>query len=421
MVFEALHKFSDEIVGWAGKVTENALIFAREVSNGSLKATEWTLDGMGSMFFFIESWQKGLRQAAQQVRYSADVSNQSLDMSIETVEKAFSTASESLFQSKLFAQNFVYDNRFFSSIIGSSHDNKISMTKITLSLREKGKDISVSEALKKYTVSKQKKAVLLIPGLFCDETLWMDCQKKDENEKEYTSIGLTSKFASLGYYSFFLRYNQGMHISDSGQALLDLLDEFFQNYTGDKLDIVSYSQGGLVLRSLLYQAKKEHRVWLDKIGKVILISCPDGGSYLEKIGFWAGVLMENSPTIFLKLTGIIGNLRSDGIKDLSHGIIREEDWRNPFHLGRYVSQTYFGELDGIDAYQFYSLIGEGNDPLQEWFGDGIVEKSSLIHLTKKVFQQKPNPENRSHLIRNSNHFLIMESEEFFTKLLDLFD
>ena len=142
---------------------------------------------------------------------------------------------------------------------------------------------------------------------------------------------------------------------------------------------------------------------------MIFISSPDGGSYLEKSGFWATVIMERAPNIAFMLLGIIGNLRSDAIKDLSHGVIREEDWNSFNYLSRYWKSHYFGELENIDCYQFYSSFGEDGSPFQEWLGDGIVELPSLTILTENVFLRKDRKELRSTNIVGNNHFTILQS------------
>ncbi|MCB1191353.1 MAG: hypothetical protein H7A23_05085 [Leptospiraceae bacterium] len=419
MLIEFLHKVSHDAVKVSEKITNTALEFAREVSHGSLKVTEFGLKTLSSTFFFIESWQNGLKIAAQNVRYSAGVTKNAMNLSITNTEKAFDTAFDSLGIAKNFAHDMIYDNRAVSSILGSSHDNKYAMSKIRMSFREKGKDISTTEAYDKFKASHLKKAILYIPGLFCDETLWMDCIKKID-ESEIVSLGISTRFFKKGYFPFYTRYNHGLHISENGKKLLELLDDLFSKDPDIVLNVITYSQGGLIFRSMLYYAKLQKREWANRFGKIIFISSPDGGSYLEKVGFWLGFLLEQSPDLFFKLLGIVGNLRSDGIKDLSHGILREEDWKENWHLFRYTIQHYFGELDDMDVYQFYCLLGDETNPLQMWFGDGIVEKDSLTYLTDKVFLKKPEPSTRSHKILNANHFTIVESEELMEKMDEIF-
>lgn len=417
MLIDLLHKISNETVKMSEKVANGALEFAREVSYGSLKLTEFGLNTLSYSFFFIESWNKGLKTAAENVQYSASVTKDAMDISITNTDKAFDTAFDSLFLARNFAHDMVYDNRVISSILGSSHDNRYGFTKIKMSFREKGKDISVIEAYNQYKASHQKKIILYVPGLFCDETVWMDCIKTID-ESEIVSPGIATRFQKKGFFPLHIRFNHGLHVSENGKQLLRLLDEFFALDPNISLEVITYSQGGLVFRSMLYYANLQKKEWLNRFRKVIFISSPDGGSYLEKVGFWFGFLLEQSPDLFLKLIGIIGNFRSDGIKDLSHGILREEDWKNAWHLHlfRYTIQHYFGELDDIDAYQFYCVLGDESNKVQMWFGDGIVERDSLTYLTERVFLKKSTPEMRSHKIPDSNHFTIIESNELFEKM-----
>ena len=121
--------------------------------------------------------------------------------------------------------------------------------------------------------------------------------------------------------------------------------------------------------------------------------------------------MQASPFFILKLIGFIGNLRSDAIKDLSHGIIREEDWKLGSQIFRYRTEHYFGELDDIDAYEAYSLAGESDNLFQSFFGDGIIEKWSIESLTEKVFQKKTNPETRTLKLLGRTHFQILNAPE----------
>ena len=186
---------------------------------------------------------------------------------------------------------------------------------------------------------------------------------------------------------------------------------------GTQPDFICYSQGGLLLRSALYYAKavagQDAESYLPlPIGKAVLISSPDGGSYIEKLGFWLGLTMEFMPLLSLKAIGFVGNQRAEAMKDMSHGIIREEDRDNSAsnQVARYLQERYFGELDDIDAYQVYSLVSE-KEGIEAWLGDGVVEKPSLAMLSQRVFRAKENPDSRVHVIQDCSHFQIMHTEE----------
>lgn len=416
-MIDDIFKLTKEIVNSSGKITEEALKIARDISHGSLKLTEDGLHSLSSIFFFIDHWQKGLKEASHNVRFSAEVTKNALEDSITVTDDAFKFAINSVGQARDVVNAFVFENKAISSIIGSAHNNAIGISKINMSFRSGGKDISPEEAYAEFEASGMKKAILFIPGLFCDESLWTDQMRKTP-EGEVFSPGLADMLKKEGYFPFYVRYNQGKHISENGRDLLKILEKLLDLYKG-ALDIFTYSQGGLLIRSTLYYSMIEKRLDRNKIGKVLFVSSPDGGSYIEKIGFWVGFLMEQSPELITKVIGFIGNLRSDGIKDLSHGVIREEDWKE-WHPLRYRKELYFGELDDIDCYIFYSLIADETNAFQMWFGDGIVEKDSLTYLVDKVYDKRTDKSDRVMEIKESNHFLILERTEFWDRVRKIF-
>ena len=317
--------------------------------------------------------------------------------------------------------DFIYDNRVISSIIGSSHDSVVSLSEIKMSFRGHKKDITHIDAFDEYKRSGLDKVILYVPGLFTDETLWMNRVIEIDNRK-IVSAGIADDYQAKGYFPLYVRYNHGKHISENGKELLRLLEQFIKNDPEIKINIISYSIGCLIVRSMLYYSRENiSSIGIKNIAKVIFISSPDGGSYLEKSGFWLSFLMESSPYTALKLLGIIGNLRSDAIKDLSHGIIREADWKNYNPFTRYWEDKYFGELDNIDCYQFYSSFAEDDNPLHEWLGDGIVELPSLQLLSDKVFKRKDRKELRSTNITSTNHFTIMQSGTLRKILADIME
>lgn len=180
---------------------------------------------------------------------------------------------------------------------------------------------------------------------------------------------------------------------------------------GGTLDVISYSQGGLIFRSALYQAKQKNSPFSDRIRHALVINSPDGGSYIEKIGFWLGLGAESLPILPINILGFIGNQRSDAIKDLSHGIIREEDWIQNDQIKRYVNDLYFKELDEVNATQIYSLVTKEESKWSSWIGDGIVEKPSLTLLSDRVYRKKSDPESRVNCLLETSHYQVITHPE----------
>lgn len=403
-VLNVLESFSLGVLDFSEKLTSYTLNLSQFLTESSLHITGNLLHGLASLFFMIESWNEGLSLAASSVLNSKTSTQLAFKEAVENTLKSFEIAKESIPIAKDYAYKFLYENKGISSVIGSSHHNQFGMSSIELSFRLQNQDAAPEEVWKDFKNSQMQKLVLLIPGLFCDETLW-------ENEAENSNLKIVSLLRELGYYPVFIRFNPGLHISSNGKKLSHLLGGFCKYLESEKLNVISYSQGGLIFRSALYYEREFNYKWREKIAKVLFISSPDRGSYLEKIGFWIGFLFEISPNLALKIIGMLGNLRSDGIKDLSHGIIREEDWKTSKQVRRYATKSYYGELDDIDAYQIYSLFSNKEDWFSVLLGDGIIEKPSLEYLKKDVFLKKENPKLRSILVDSHNHFSILDSAE----------
>jgi hypothetical protein len=374
-----------------------------------MKGTTSGLEFLSKIQFLPLDWKQNLEKSSYVVHGSTIESSKALELAIEVTNEAFSKALDAMDIANRHSIDFIYDNRVLSSILGSSHNSLISLTEIKMSFRSVGKDISTEDVLSGYKQSGLSQIILFIPGLFTDESLWLDRTLTIDN-RNVISSGIADDYKRRGYYPIFIRFNHGKHISDNGKELLLLLSDLLNKDSSLKLNIFCYSIGCLVFRSTLYYARENlSEISIKNIDKVIFISSPDGGSYLEKAGFWATFLMERAPTLAIQLIGMIGNLRSDAIKDLSHGVIREEDWNQFNYLSRYWQNHYFGELDNINCYQLYSSFGEENSILQEWLGDGIVELSSLTLLRDNVYLKKDRTHLRSTNITGNNHFTILQS------------
>ena len=146
-----------------------------------------------------------------------------------------------------------------------------------------------------------------------------------------------------------------------------------------------------------------------RIHRALIIASPDGGSYIEKIGYWLAAGFNLIPGLAGPLLSMIGNQRSEAMKDLSHGVIRPSDRENLPHPQRYIREKYFGELDDIDAWQLYGVLSESDEEEQSWIGDGVIERPSLMLLSNRVFRAK-GPD-RVHCVHGKSHFDIHMSEE----------
>lgn len=444
-----------------------AFEIGKNIVNLADQGTSRTLEGIRNLFTNSLDWSaeqlknlsdaplvkqselaQKLRESSEKLKATSKESSDALIKALNATSEAFGVSREFLELTKEDTRKSLFENIFISSIVGDSFADMVNTSDIKASFRRRampdekfGADISPAQAARDLKESGLKRAVFCVPGLLCDEGVWSGSLLLNDivskKEKEFNELNkpdsaqphtIDNVFEKLGIYPLYFRFNPGLHISQNGLGMLELIQEFFDQpeikNTGldIKFDMISYSQGGLVLRSALYQARQKGYKLSNRLNKVILVSSPDGGSYLEKLGFWLGMGLENMPLPIVKTIGFIGNQRSDGIKDLSHGIIREEDWKGlenhtGGHKERYTKENYFGELDDIDAFQIYSLIYDKKDSVKSWLGDGIVEDPSLSYLSNRVYRNKKQADERVHCITGINHFQIIQDPQTM-KILD---
>lgn len=120
----------------------------------------------------------------------------------------------------------------------------------------------------------------------------------------------------------YLRYNSGLHISDNGKALSQLLESNMNS--GQKLTLIGHSMGGLLIRSALHAAESANHRWPQQLERAAMLGSPHHGAPLERIGNWANRLLKISP--YLTPLARLGDLRSAGIRDLRFGNLTRGDW-----------------------------------------------------------------------------------------------
>jgi pimeloyl-ACP methyl ester carboxylesterase len=394
-------EFTKSIVDFFGRATVNTLVGVRDVLSGSLSAASSSLAQLTDKpLVRFTNFQEAIKKASEQLGTANHVTSFGLATAIQAVTEAFDRAGEGLQIADEFTHKSLFENVYIGSTAGTSFDALLK-TQIEASFRLNGQDVSAAAVAEDFRASGLSKPLLLVPGLFCDDSMW--------NAGNQTYVDF---FREKGYYPVLVRLHPGLAISENGKKLFSLLDQWFDQ-TNEKLHVMAYSNGGLILRSALYLAGTNSRAWAGSIGRVAFISPPDGGSYIEKIGFWLGAALRTIPSFGMQILGWIGHMRSDAMKDLSHGIIREED-RNTLHqISRYTANLYHGELDSVDAYLVYSLISDSNDPIRTWLGDGVCEKRSLEYLRDSVYLKKTDPEKRIHVISGKSHFQILGSPEIW--------
>ncbi|MBU44695.1 MAG: hypothetical protein CMN76_15845 [Spirochaetaceae bacterium] len=364
---------------------------------------------------------RSVKEAGDRLKKAAEDAPRVLETTLADLHEAFDGAFQSTVESYRLADSSVrrsvMENVPAVSIMGNSF--RAPDHEVQTSFRKDGKDISVPELIQDFRKSGRRRLVVFLPGLFSDESLWANSG---------TPFSYVETVESLDGYSAFVRFPPLQSIPETGARLKELLHELKSGHP-DYIDIVAYSEGGLILRSALYQDRptegSDSKVASNSnqssgsnesalagwIRHVLMISSPDGGSFLEKMGFWIGLGLAGLSQLANQLLNYPELERSPAIEDLSLGRIRPEDQGQTV-----LERIYFGELDAVPATQIYSLVTKNNNVWESWLGDGVVEEVSLARLSADVYARKENPANRVHCILGRNHFQIL-NDPAITRIL----
>jgi pimeloyl-ACP methyl ester carboxylesterase len=136
------------------------------------------------------------------------------------------------------------------------------------------------------------------------------------------------RLAGRGWTGLELRYNTGLHVSDNGRDLAELLEVLVREWPVpmQRLALVGHSMGGLVARSAGHQGEQAGHGWTSRVSHVICLGTPHLGAPLEQAVHVAGHALAALPEA--RPFATILRTRSAGIKDLRHGGLAEQDWRD---------------------------------------------------------------------------------------------
>jgi pimeloyl-ACP methyl ester carboxylesterase len=290
---------------------------------------------------------------------------------------------------------------------------------IDMHFREQGQDVTVKALnLQERLSSNGKHVVVFVHGLMGEESLWQKISPTESKPKYGTLLE-----QDLGITPLYIRYNSGLRISENGKKLNQLLEELITVYGKyiERITLIGYSMGGLVVRSAGYYSDKTQRNWLRKLSTVVLISVPNEGSYLAQLGHFTTLILRGIPSVPTHLTAHIIDKRSSGMKDLRHGFMVEEDWKNQeTHPASSARRTIVGLLPGVTYHMIAgTMVKDEASLVALFFGDGLVGKQSAMggasfnhttHLSKFVTYR---------IFPKMNHATILTNPEVYNHLRTL--
>jgi pimeloyl-ACP methyl ester carboxylesterase len=190
---------------------------------------------------------------------------------------------------------------------------------LKMTLRARGRDVPLTRAgLRRAYPHASPRLAVFLHGLCETDDAWM------LGAARHVPYGYRLQ-AELGYTPLFVRYNTGLHISENGRQLAELLDHVARAWPTQihEIAMLGHSMGGLVSRSACHYS--DGCEWCGKVRHVFTLGSPHLGAPLEQAANAASYVLGRLPETRALLSTPL-NLRSVGIKDLRYGYLVDECW-----------------------------------------------------------------------------------------------
>lgn len=295
-----------------------------------------------------------------------------------------------------------------NGILGSDLESDESALALEMTLRHRGRDVSVAE-LAKVLPEATPKIVVFVHGLCESDHSWSLFREANGDETYASRLS-----ADLGYSPLHVRFNTGLHVSDNGSHLAALLEAVVEDWPVDisEVALVGHSMGGLIARSACHQGYDRGDRWVARVRHVFCLGTPHMGAPAEKAAnaaAWAlGKLGETRPM------ARILDMRSSGIRDMRYGALVEDDWRD-VDPGSFEDRcTDVPLLAGANHYVISAAIGPEKGPFGRLLGDLLVRQASASghHKKRRIAFEMGN----GHHLPGLNHFQLLNHPAVYEQM-----
>jgi pimeloyl-ACP methyl ester carboxylesterase len=262
-----------------------------------------------------------------------------------------------------------------NGLYGDFLQQRDSGLEIKLGLYDRGIPLAIErERLQRARPHATGKICLLLHGLGCSEWEWTPPLRDGKPGNRETFGELLAR--DLGYTSYTVRYNTGLHISENGRALAHLVEELIREHPHPVTEIalIGHSMGGLVARSAAHYGS----AWSHLLKHVVCLGSPHGGAPLEKAVHVLASLLGSFDALGAKIPAQVLQARSAGIKDLRYGYVVDDEWlgKDPDEFLQNRSREI--PLVPSAAYCFIAACLTRNTahPLGQIMGDALVRMPS---------------------------------------------
>lgn len=272
---------------------------------------------------------------------------------------------------------------------------------ITMSVRVEGADVPANSwPLREAFRDGSSHVVIFLHGLCENDESWNLGSKTSGTSYPQRVLAETDGTPVM------IRYNTGLHISENGQHLDQLIRQLIANWPVPitRITLVGHSMGGLVARAATAHATAANEVWQHLVRDVVCLGTPHTGARLEKAAHMGARLLRFWPES--KPFGRILESRSAGIVDLRHGYISAEEWQGQDLTAQWgLDRIAAAPLPHAEYHFVASTLGatQGH-PISSVLGDLLVHFSSAtgVGRTGPVVDGA-----RFEYLPSANHFALL--------------
>jgi pimeloyl-ACP methyl ester carboxylesterase len=212
-----------------------------------------------------------------------------------------------------------------NGLIGDRLDAEHRELSIPTELRLRGRPVPVERSsLAGAYPEATARLVVFVHGLCETEAAWWLGAERRWGDPDSTYGSRIQR--DIGLTPLYVRYNTGLHVSESGARLARLLEDLVGEWPRavSDLAIVGHSMGGLVARSACAQGERDGHRWIAATKRIVYLGTPHLGAPLEKLTNVAAAGLAAVPET--RPVATVLRTRSAGIKDLRYGALLEDDW-----------------------------------------------------------------------------------------------
>jgi len=379
----------------------------RGIGNLTIDAITGITDIVGSLHHTIISFQGYL---AREIRIGQRVSRVWFTETVHTVTELVGDGIDALLDrlSSMLGEKESSPGReaVLSALNGVLGDHLVARNNplaIPMQFRRNGKPLS-EQALSEAIQQSNGRLAIMVHGSCMNDLQW--------NRQGHDHGAALAR--DLRFVPVYAHYNTGLHISENGRKLSDLLETIMdQSPQATELFIIAHSMGGLVSRSACHYGKTSGHTWLNHLRKLVFLGTPHHGSLLEKGGNWIDIILKISP--YSAPFSRLGKIRSCGVTDMRYGNVVDDDWKGRDRFEFAGDQRIPVPLPkGIQCYSIAATTGkESNKLSDDLIGDGLVTLSSALGRHKNAELNLLFPETHQWVGRNMKHMDLLNHPEVY--------